>query len=221
MLLGFLTASSNEPLFEMERREIYRFGNEMNQEYQVNDNAARTIKTLVWSGFYDRDAAIESVWENCFDSDETGEEQAEKLVDAEFEKKLAAEKSWEAETDCDRLDRAFEKLNQAGIIALHNAGYTQSDGISDVADVWHSGGKSPKVVGYCFYHEQDTERAVKGGGLMLAFGEIRGDQIKAVEIGKRICDELRAENLSYEWNERADERIHLDKIVWRRRARIN
>lgn len=187
----------------------------MNDENQKDSAAERMVKTLVWSAFYDRDRAIESVWENYFDSDEAGEEQAEKLVDAEFERKLAAEKTWDAETECDRLDRVFERLNEAGIIALHNAGYTQSDGISDVADVWHGGGKSPDVVGYCFYHEQDTERAVSGDGLTLAFGEIHGDQEKGLDIGKKICEELRDENLSFEWNETVAERIHLDKIVWR------
>ena len=193
----------------------------MNDENRIDNAAKRLAKTLVWSGFYDRDQAIETVWDNYFEPDETGGAEAEKLIDAEFERKFEAEKSWETETDCDRLDRAFEKLNRTGIIALHNAGYTQSDGISDVGDVWRRGGESPDVIGYCFYHEQDTENAVEGNGLLLAFGEIRGDQTKAVEIGKKICEKLREENLSFEWNERADERVHLGKIVWRRRAQIN
>lgn len=188
-----------------------------------DEEAGQMIKILVWSGFYDRDEMIEIICDNFVEPGEIEEARAEALIDEEITRKSAAEKSWEAETDCDRLDRAFERLNEAGIIALHNAGYTQSDGISDVSDVYHQledNGKTANVVGYCFYHEQDTERAVRGGGLMLAFGEINGEQEKAVEIGRKICEQLRKANLSFAWNETVRERVHLDKIVWHRRAPV-
>ena len=45
-----------------------------------------------------------------------------------------AQKSWPQVTDCDRLDRAFAALEQQGVIALHRAGCTQSDGLEEVED---------------------------------------------------------------------------------------
>ena len=46
---------------------------------------------------------------------------------------LATVTTWPAVTDCDRLDQAFAALNARGIIALQNAGYTQSDGYGDIS----------------------------------------------------------------------------------------
>ena len=89
----------------------------------------------------------------------------------------AARKEWEQEkeqwpevTDCDRLDEAFEAINTRGIIAIQNAGYTQSDGYHDFREAYARHPKKSEVLGYCFYHGQDLERAVRGGGLYLAFG---------------------------------------------------
>jgi hypothetical protein len=53
---------------------------------------------------------------------------SEAFVESEFQRKAAAEASWPSETDCDRLDRVFDRLDEEGICALSNAGYTTSDG---------------------------------------------------------------------------------------------
>ncbi len=39
-----------------------------------------------------------------------------------------------------RLDAVFESLNERGVLALQNAGYTQSDGLSDVSALYHEAG---------------------------------------------------------------------------------
>jgi hypothetical protein len=96
------------------------------------------IKTWVWSGFYDRDEINEMI--NDILEDDADEAFLRSAVEPEFEKKSVAEASWPEETDCDRLDQAFESLNSNGIIALHNAGYTMSDGFSDVSEVLHESG---------------------------------------------------------------------------------
>src|SRR5947208_586733 len=100
---------------------------------EADEYILNAIKTWVWSGFYsprDVDQMIGDILED--DADETSLRAA---VRPEFAKKAAAQASWPRRTDCDRLGEAFTELNSRGIIALHNAGLTMSDGISDVAEV--------------------------------------------------------------------------------------
>jgi hypothetical protein len=140
-------------------------------------------------------------------------------VAPEFDKKSAAEASWPDTTDCDRLDRAFDKLNSRGIIALHNAGYTMSDGIYDVAEVLHERGRKG-IRGYCFYHGQDVERAVEGGGLTVAFGDLDDDAIKKAEIGRLVKEVLQESGLTVEWNGDSETRLNIPGLDWRRRRAV-
>ncbi|HUH84741.1 MAG TPA: hypothetical protein VLX85_09015 [Stellaceae bacterium] len=182
-------------------------------------HAAQQLRTLVWSGFYEADEIFEIVTEY---EDELGAEDAawaESAIARAVEERRAAEKTWPAVTDCDRLDQAFAALESAGIIALHNAGYTLSDGTSDVSEAYHErGGKSSGISGYCFYHGQDVERAVAGQGLDLAFGDIEGDAAKGVAIGRRIVAELTRQGLAVEWSGAVEKRLFIPLFDWRRRG---
>ncbi len=79
------------------------------------------------------------------------------------------------------------------MISLQNAGYTQSEGLEDVSEIWNKGGAhASPIIGYCFYHGQDLERAVNGEGLMLTFGDINGTDERGIEVGKIIAEVLAA-----------------------------
>jgi len=175
-----------------------------------------SIRTWVWSGFYspaEVDQNIDDILEP--DADEA---MLRAAVLPEFEKKAAAEASWPEQTDCDRLDDAFEELNAAGIIALHNAGYTMSDGHEDVGEELHRrGGKG--IRGYCFYHGQDLERAVQGEGLMLAFGDLDAEDAQKVVIGREVKQALERAGLSVNWIGDANTRLALPNLDWKRRWR--
>lgn len=173
------------------------------------------IHIWVWSGFYspaEVDERIDDILEE--DADEA---MLRAAVGPEFAKKAAAEASWPLVTDCNKLDQAFHELNRTGIIALHNAGYTQSDGFSDVVEVFHDRGKTG-VRGYCFYHGQDVERAVNGQGLTIAYGDLDDDQAKAAEIGHAIKATLERHGLTVEWNGDSNVRLELPTIEWKRRS---
>lgn len=174
------------------------------------------IKTWVWSGFYspeDADAMIDDILEA--DADEP---MLRAAVAPEFAKKAAAEKSWPATTDCDRLDQAFDELNSRGVIALHNAGYTMSDGFSDVSEALHQRGRKG-IQGYCFYHGQDIERAVAGEGLMIAFGDLDDDKSQKTEVGRLVKRVLHESGLVVEWNGDSESRLSLPGLDWKRRRR--
>ena len=112
------------------------------------------------------------------------------LIDSELDALARAQATWPDETDCDRLDASYAALRARGIIALHNAGYTQSDGFSDCAEVYHDLTGDEEIVGCCFYHEQDLERALEGDGLYIAFGALEKADGADLAIGQVVRDEL-------------------------------
>ena len=82
-------------------------------EYILN-----AIKLQVWSGFSSPDD-VQQMIDDILE-DDADEPFLRSQVAPEFERKANAEKSWPKETDCDRLDRAFNVLNSNGIIAVRH-----------------------------------------------------------------------------------------------------
>ncbi len=91
-------------------------------------------------------------------------------------------------TDCDRIERAFQKLQEQNIIArqhfscCNSCGHRQieSEGIKLMM-------RGQKKRGYVFYHKDDTERAARSGLLYLTFGAFT----------ELALDEEKLENQSY------------------------
>jgi hypothetical protein len=178
------------------------------------------VRKLVWSGFHDgADRIAEIVGDEIYGGGLDAEELRAKVAE-EFASKRAAEATWPAETDCDRLDRVFDQLEAEGIIALQNAGMTQSDGLDDVSQVYAESGGDGKsrYGGYVFYHGQDLERVVAGGDLWLSVGAADGDKAKGVEIGRRVQAALAAAGFAVRWNGDLRTRIAVTGIKWQRRG---
>lgn len=172
------------------------------------------IKTCVWSGFYDSDG-VHEVIDDILEED-ADEAMLRAAVDAEFAKKAAAEAAWPAETDCDRLDQAFDAMNASSIIALQNAGYTMSDGLDDVSEVLHERDRQD-VKGYCFYHGQDLERAVAGDGLTLAFGDLKAEPAQKAAVGKMVKEIIESKGFVVDWDGDPESRLNIPNFDWKRR----
>ncbi|WP_146848433.1 DUF6891 domain-containing protein [Brevifollis gellanilyticus] len=189
----------------------------MEQEWNDTDKyILNAIHSWVWSGFYDRDE-VDSMIDDILEED-AHEEQLRGAVGPEFAKKQEAEKTWPAQTDCDRLDAAFRALEQRGVLGLQNAGYTMSDGHQDAFEIL-SARPGHKYIGYCFYHGQDLERAVCGGGLMIAFDHLDKASPEKIKIGMALKEELERVGFVLEWSGSSEQRIHIPAIEWRRRYR--
>ncbi len=134
--------------------------------------------------------------------------------------KRAAEAQWSQTTDCDKLDRVFDQLNQQRICALQYVGDTMDDGYGSVSDTINADGvPQDRYMGYCFYHRQDMDHALQGDGLLLAFGHLDSDNPKdAVPVGQMICDALRQEGLEVTWDGTHKRRIELPGLRWQRRT---
>lgn len=181
---------------------------------ETEQYVADCINAWVWSGFYAQDE-IRDMMEDVLEAD-CDVKSLQAFLETQVQLKAAAELSWPAETDCDRLDKVFDDLHEAGICALANAGYTMSDGYSDVAEAVAQAPEG-QYHGYCFYHEQDTERAIAGQGIMLAFGDLHDDPERDLAVARRIVDALTRAGFQVVWDGTNKTRIHLPSFDWKRR----
>lgn len=184
---------------------------------EVDQYILEAIKTHVWSGFYSP-GEVQRIIDELLE-DGADESMLRASVLPEFERKAVAEQTWPPVTDCDRLDAAFESLEDSNILALHNAGYAMADGHEDAAAILEESG-SHKYIGYCFYHGQDVERAISGGGLLIAFDHVYGEVPEKTGIGYSVQAALEAQGLTTEWNGDAEIRINVPNFDWKRRGPI-
>lgn len=190
-----------------------------NMSDQLDAEILLEIDWRVRAGFYDKSDLMRIICEEIYAREDIDEALVSKSIDVRIKKHEADQKVWPAVTDCDRLDSAFAALNKRGVIALQNAGNTQTDGY-EIAEVYHEEHPNPKsVIGYCFYHNQDLERVVDGDVLYLSFGPVdpKEEASKGVEVGNIIREELQKAGLKVEWNGTFDDRLRVIDLVWQRR----
>jgi hypothetical protein len=185
----------------------------------ISQEVRQEIDGLVRSGFYDKGRLIEIFCEEMYEPGELPEEEVANQIDLAFSRLSDEMATWPLVTDCNKLDTVFSKLNNRGIIALQNAGYTQSDGHDDCMEIYHAAKNKNALLGYCYYHGQDLERAVRGEGLLFAFGPIDPDEeeTKGPVIGQIIKEELEREGFIVDWNGTFNKRINVPNLVWRKR----
>ncbi|MDJ0938627.1 MAG: hypothetical protein QNJ00_02555 [Woeseiaceae bacterium] len=177
------------------------------------------IAAVVRGGFHDRFEVAYLFREGRYEPGELDPDEVNTAVEAAFAAWEQEKQDWPEVTDCDRLDTAFAALNKRGIIALQNAGYTQSDGYEDVGEAYANHANRSSVLGYCFYHGQDLERAVGGGGLYLAFGPVdpEDEETKGPEVGNIIKEELQRVGFAVDWDGTFAKRIAVPALNWQRR----
>ena len=190
------------------------------------DDATETmlceVVSAVWYGF-DAPDKIDAMIEQdlaagyAFDPDKIRATAAKELA-----KKRTAEHGWPQTTDVDKLERAFVRLHEQGICALHFAGDTQEQAIESVVDViMDDDTPEDHYHGYCFYLSQDLDRALDNEGLLLAHGHVdrsEAEDAKHIAVAQAICEALRHEGLEVEWNGSKKRRINLPFMKWQRRT---
>lgn len=184
----------------------------------VSDTESR-IRLLVWSGFYTPEDVFEVISEEYLDPYSlSADDRAwiEETVEKQADEKRQAEASWSEETDWDRLDAVFEGLDEGQILALHNTGTTQSDGMSDVGDILKQlAAEGYAYRGWAFYHEQDVHRAMTDGVLWLAFGSQEGD---SKPVADAIVAALGEAGFTATWAGTTDQRIEISGFDWKKRG---
>jgi Domain of unknown function (DUF6891) len=127
---------------------------------------------------------------------------------------------WPARTDCDRLDAAFAELDARGILARQNYEQTISSACAAIwAEVEREQAQRP-IRGYVFFHEQDTETAVRYDGPVLAWGAVEEPEENEVawnQVAEEIVEVLRRHGLKCSWRGQLNSRISVDGMTWQRR----
>ena len=136
-----------------------------------------------------------------------------------WESHLQWQRSWPEVTDCDRLDRAFAELEQAGIFARQHYKCCRTCAGSALWEEMKTGSAQGRMVrGYLYYHSQGTERAILGQGLGLYFGSIEQTPEATVVIGQEVVDALQRHGLTLTWDGTADRCIDVEMEWMRRRS---
>ena len=166
-----------------------------------------------------RENIIEEIEDNEFEN-EISKEWAFKIIEEEYKILIEESKDWKRPTDTEKLVKAFNELCEINIIALHNAGYTTSDGEYEVVEVERELRNNDKMSdGYCFYHEQDLARAIvpENPSLMLAFQKIdNSDDKTTIEIGRKIVEVLKRNEFKINWDETATRKIEIVDFAWKK-----
>jgi len=176
----------------------------------------------VRAGFYSM-KDIEEVVMNAVEDNKFEKEFPKKWVKSKIKqtylKMLSESKNWKKPTDVSLLIKAFKELNKNGIIAFHNAGYTSSDGYGDIKEVLKRRKKKhmDMAKGYCFYHQQDLERAIdpKIFSLYLSFGTLgKNDKNNNLNIGRLVIKVLKKYNFKIKWEENESSKIQIIDFKW-------
>lgn len=182
-----------------------------------------SIVSQIRMGFLSLDEIKENIIEEIEDNEfenEISEEWAFEHIDKEWESLITESKHWKNPTDTERLIKAFDELCDVNIIALHNAGFTTSDGEYEVVEVERELRKNRIASdGYCFYHEQDLSRAIEklseNPSLYIAFQKVdnSNDEV-TIGIGNKVADILKKNNFDIEWDGTATTKIKISNFRW-------
>ncbi|STD58931.1 DUF6891 domain-containing protein [Empedobacter falsenii] len=180
-----------------------------------------SIENQVRMGFLSldeiKDNILDEIEDNEFEN-EISEDWATQHIEAEWQSMLNETKTWKSPTDIERLIAAFDELCDQNIIALHNAGYTTSDGEYEVVDVERKLQDNGIVSdGYCFYHEQDLSRAIakEYPSLYIAFQKVDNeDDDVTIAVGKKVVEVLKKHQFEVDWNESPTSKILIPNFKW-------
>jgi hypothetical protein len=177
------------------------------------------VARRVAEGFNSETEIVESAID-CFEVEEEDKtlRRAIACVTAErIAEHLRTQSQWPTPTDCDRLDWAFEELDRAGIIARQNFTCCCNCGHCEIWNEIEQAREQQSVEGYVFYHMQDTESAVEGGYLYLAYGAVEESEEALIAVGRKTVLALERAGLRAEWNGQGDTRIRIIDLDWKRR----
>ncbi|MET9403076.1 hypothetical protein [Kitasatospora sp. NPDC002965] len=178
-------------------------------------DAEERARELIRCGFQEPDEIVESLVEDLDDQGLTAEE-AERIVAPLWRARLEEQASWPETTDVDRLEAAFDSLEEQGIVAAMDFTCCASCGYAEI------GGEADEDSrGFVFFHQQDTERVATGGSLMLRYGgfQVDGESTEAavrrtVRVGREVVSALKEVGLPVKWDGSPEVAITVTPMVW-------
>lgn len=195
-----------------------RFGLDSKPQNPIDD-LREQIRRDVAAGFRDEDAILQNASDVFQDELEPTliQQEASRMLRELLAEHAEAARAWPAETDCDRLDAAFAALEAGGVISRQNFSCCQTCGSDEIWDeIKEAQTEGRPAHGYAFFHMQDTDSAVDGGGLYLNYGACEEGEKAAVAVGHEIVSALTAHGLQTDWDGSHAQRIAVS-LDWKRR----
>jgi hypothetical protein len=130
------------------------------------------------------------------------------------------QENWPVLTDFDRLQLAFDMLEDEDIVARQHFTCCGTCGAAEIGiemdEFQELSGREAK--GYVFFHQQDTEGAVESGSLYISYGaaDATASAEENVAIGQRMFEILQSVGLKPVWDGKINHRVGL-AIDWKRR----
>lgn len=184
-------------------------------------NLRSVVELEVQAGFASRDEIIEIAVDYLLDHYDYSLdyiiERATRLTDRMLAVHFAQQHTWLDATDCDRLEEAFAELDRHGIVARQNFACCQSCGHAEIWEAIDDALQYRPVLGYVFFHQQDTDNAVNGGYLYLAYGAVDGSSNGSLRVGHEVVAALERAGLHVEWSGDLNKRICIPALHWQRR----
>lgn len=180
---------------------------------RFTDYTSRVIAT----GYLRRDQVVDALVDHAAGAIDPSD--AADLVLALWDERLHTQARWPAVTDCDRLDTAFARLDEAGVLARQHYGCCLRHGFEALT----AEPAATSAWGFVYFSQADTAHAVDGRGLQLAYGAFASNALpldqrrgRVFEVGRYVVADLCAAGLDVQWAEDIDERILVD-LDWERR----
>lgn len=128
------------------------------------------------------------------------------------------EAGWSILTDYDRLELAFDMLEDKGIVARQNFTCCGTCGAAEIgAEIEDYEANYRPARGYVFFHQQDTENVVETGNLYVSYGAANnGTDAVFLQIGQEIFETLKSVGLKVHWDGQLEHRIGIT-MAWQRR----
>jgi hypothetical protein len=172
------------------------------------------LRLSIVAGYRDRDDLTELAEDYLVTEDRrpVSSAQAARLVDRLWLERVAEQAAWHGETDPERLTRAFAALDAAGITARENFACCHSCGQAEIGAAGREDAR-----GFVYFHEQCTDDAAAGSGLVLYYGGFDGSSDTTASIGHEVVTALVAAGLPARWDGDPGQVIEVRPLDWRKR----
>lgn len=197
----------------------------MGLDAALADEVKQTARELIAGGYMTADEVAQAVVEIHSEPDDQppiAQAQAQRIVAPLWAERLAQQAEWPERTDFDALKDAFGALERRNIVARDNFSCCTRCGHGEIHDE-----TGPDSVGYVFFHQQATDRAVCEGRLWLYFGTCSVQQDAGedadgpdVAVGRAVVEEIARVGLPVEWNGEGGKAILVAPIEWRKRLPV-
>ncbi|SFU40240.1 hypothetical protein SAMN05216480_102277 [Pustulibacterium marinum] len=146
------------------------------------------------------------------------EDWVSKTIDEQYTINIEDSKTWHHPTDFEKLRNVFNELIEKGIVALHNAGYTRNDCLSECHSVIQElDFFEEHIKGFCYYSTQDIKRIIHiKNPLFIGFQALNENESLSIEIGNIIVEELKKQDFEVLWNGNLASRIEVINFDWKK-----